>query len=92
MEPNKLIAVEEFCANHDIEQSFILSLQKYGLIEMTTIGKTNYFNAEQLLQMDRFILLYYELNPYSDGIDSIMPLLLQVRRNYRLYDHLKYMS
>lgn len=86
------MAVKEFCANHDIELSFILSLQKYGMIEMTTIEDINYFNAEQLQQMDRYIQLYYELNPHSDEIDSIMPLLLKVRRNYRLYDHLKYMS
>lgn len=92
MEINKLMAVEEFCANHDIELSFVLSLQKHGLIEMTRIEKINYFNAEQLQQMDRFIHLYYELNPYSNEINSIMPLLLKVRRNYRLYDHLKYMS
>ena len=93
MEINKLIAVDEFRANHDIKISFIHLLQKYGQIEITTIEKTKYFNAEQLQQMGQYIRFYYELNIHPHGIDStIMHLLLHVRNSYCLSDHLKYMN
>jgi hypothetical protein len=86
------MAVEEFCANHDIEISYINSLQKYGMIEITTIEKINYLNAEQLQQMDRYIRLYYKLKIRPQSMNSIVHLLLHIRKNYRLCDHLKYMS
>ena len=92
MKIDNLIAVNEFCLNYDIEISFINSMQKYGLIEITTIEKINYFNADQLQQMNRYIRFYYELNIHHKGIDSIMHLLIHVRKHFSLYDHLKYMN
>ena len=37
MENNELIPVYHFCIVHEIESSFIESLQRYGLVEITTI-------------------------------------------------------
>ena len=43
MDTNYLISVDEFCANHDIEISFISSLAETGLIEITTIKETGIY-------------------------------------------------
>ena len=40
MQTENLIAVDVFCANHNIEISFISSLQQTGLIEITTVKET----------------------------------------------------
>lgn len=37
METQKLIEVETFCKNNDIEISFVNSLEENGLIEITKI-------------------------------------------------------
>jgi chaperone modulatory protein CbpM len=48
MQTEYLIAVDEFCANHGIEISFISSLHQTGLIEITTVKETGFIDAGQL--------------------------------------------
>ena len=78
MQSEYLIAVEEFCACHDIEISFINSLQQTGLIETTTIEGDWFIDAEQLQQLEKYIRFYYELDINLEGIESIMHLLQRV--------------
>lgn len=78
MEMQKLIEVETFCAKNDIEISFINSLEENGLIEITEIEKTKFFNFEQLMELDRYIRFYYELNINLEGIETIKHLFHRV--------------
>lgn len=78
METNYLIAVDEFCANHNIEISFISSLQQTGLIEITTIKETGFINPDQLLQLEKIVRLYYELDINLEGIETINYLLKRI--------------
>ena len=75
MQREYLIAVEEFCAYHDIEVSFISSLQQTGLIETTTIEGGWFIDAGQLQQLEKYIRFYYELDINLEGIETIMHLL-----------------
>ena len=96
MKTEYLITVEEFCTSHDIETSFINSLEQTGLIEVKTIEEAGYLDAEQLQQLERYIRFYYELNINLEGIDSIRHLLERVnsmrdeittlRNRLRLYE------
>lgn len=96
MQTEYLIAVDEFCASHDIEISFISSLQQIGLIEITTIEEGRFIDAEQLQQLEKYIRFYYELDINLEGIDSIKHLLQRVnamheeitalRNKLRLYE------
>lgn len=78
MEAEYLIAVDEFCASHDIEISFISSLHDTGLIEITRIDESEFLDAEQLQELEKYIRFYYELNINLEGIDSIKHLLRRV--------------
>jgi hypothetical protein len=49
-----LIPADEFCANHNIEISFIRTLQETGLIEITTIEETGYINASHMNWSESF--------------------------------------
>ena len=53
MQTEYLIAVDEFCANHNIEISFISSLQKTGLIEVITIKEAGFIKSCQLQQLEK---------------------------------------
>jgi len=96
MQTEYLISIDEFCANHNIEISFISSLQQTGLIEITTIKETGFIDAGQLQQLEKFILLYYELDINIEGIETITNLLHRVnslqdeiialRNRLRLYE------
>ncbi|NWJ50000.1 MAG: chaperone modulator CbpM [Bacteroidetes bacterium] len=96
MKTDYLIAVEEFCVIHNIEISFIGSLQQNGLIEITTIKETEFINVSQLKQLEKFVRLYYDLDINIEGIETISHLLQRIntmqdeiitlRNRLRLYD------
>jgi hypothetical protein len=78
METEYLIAIDEFCSSHNIEISFISSLQQSGLIEITTIKESAFIEADQLQQLEKFVRLYYELDINLEGIETINYLLHRI--------------
>jgi hypothetical protein len=78
MQTENLIAINEFCHKHDIKISFISSLQKKGLIEITTIKGVLYIETEHLLQLEKFVRFYYELNINIEGIETITHMLKRI--------------
>lgn len=78
MKSNYLIAVDEFCAKHNIEVSFVSSLHQTGLIEITTIEENGFIDIKQLEQLEKFIQFYYELEINLEGIETITHLLQRV--------------
>ena len=78
METEYLIAIDEFCSNHKIDLSFISSLHQSGLIEITSIEETEFIEADQLPQLEKFIRLYYELDINIEGIETINYLLQRI--------------
>ncbi len=91
-----LIPAYEFCANHNIEISFIHSLQETGLIEITTIEETGYIPSSQLQELERIVRLHYDLDINLEGIETINHLLQRInemqdeitilRNRLRLYE------
>lgn len=91
-----LISAYEFCANHNIEISFIHSLEETGLIEMTTIEETGYIPSSQLQELERIVRLHYDLDINLEGIETINHLLQRInemqdeitilRNRLRLYE------
>jgi hypothetical protein len=78
METELLIALDEFCTVHNIEISFIYSLQESGLIEIIKIRDTNFIEADHLHQLEKFVRLYYELDINLEGIETINYLLERI--------------
>lgn len=96
MKKENLIAVDDFCISHNIEISFISSLQQTGLIEISTIEETPFIEAEQLQEIEKFVRLYYDLDINLEGIETINHLLRRInsmqdeivtlRNRLRLYE------
>jgi chaperone modulatory protein CbpM len=96
MQKENLIAIDLFCAKHEIEISFISSLQQNGLIEITTIKETNFINTEQLQLLEKLIRFHYEMNINLEGIETISYMLqryivmqdeiISLRNRLRLYE------
>ena len=79
MQTKHFIPADEFCANHNIEISFISALQETGLIEMTTIKETGLLDASQLPQLEKIVCFYDELGINLEGIETIMHLLQRIQ-------------
>ena len=96
MQTEYLIAIDEFCSNHQIEFSFIQSLQQNGLIEIITIKESSFIDAKYLPHLEKMVRLYYELNINLEGIDTITHMLqriimlqdevVRLRNRLRLYE------
>jgi hypothetical protein len=78
METEYLFAIDEFCASHNIELSFISSLQQNGLIEITTKREAGFIDEVQLQQLEKYIRLYYDLDINLEGIETINHLLERI--------------
>lgn len=78
MKTENLIAINEFCTNHNIEISFINSIQKSGLIEFTIIEESLFVDADQLKQLEKIVHFYYELDINLEGIETINHLLQRI--------------
>ncbi len=91
-----LIPVNEFCANYNIEISFISSLRENGLIEIITIEEIEFIPADQLRKLEKIVSFYYELGINIEGIETITNLLQRIndqqeeitalRNRLRLYE------
>jgi len=96
MQTEYLVAVKEFCSSHEIEISFITSLQQTGLIEITKIEETEFLDQNQLQQVEKIIRFYYDLDINLEGIETISHLLkrigslhdeiMELRNRLRLYE------
>lgn len=75
MKSQELIEITEICTHHQIEHSFIYSLQETDLIEIVTIEKAYFINKQQLPQLERYIDFHYTLGINIEGIDTINHLL-----------------
>ena len=48
MHDKRVIPAREFCAQHDIELSFIHSLAEFGLLHVTTMEQESYIEEDDL--------------------------------------------
>ncbi len=79
MQTTHLISAKEFCIHHQVEYSFINSLEQYGLIEVKTIEQNRFIEPEKLTDLEKFVRLHYDLDINLEGIEAITYLLQKVK-------------
>ena len=53
MQEENLIPASEFCLHHNIEISFLQSLQEYGLIDIVTIEQGSFVDSNCLSELEK---------------------------------------
>src|SRR5688572_5707981 len=76
----ELFAVTTFCTMHNIDHSFISSLQDEGLIEITIDSEEEFIEEDQLHELETYTRWHHELGINTEGIDAIRHLLDKVRQ------------
>jgi len=102
MNKRNLIPAIEFCVSHDIEISFINTLEKAGLIEIIKVKETEYIYETQLPELEKIIRFYYDLDINLEGIETVNYLLQRVtelqeeinilKNRLRLYEGSEFIS
>ena len=75
MENDEMILANEFCIQHDIELSFIYSLNEFGLIEIIVNEEQLFVPASQLPDLEKLVRLHFDLNINLEGIETVSYLL-----------------
>ena len=73
-----LIALDEFCVNYKIEQSFVWSLHEAGLVRIETIEDFDYVEEDKISALEKFTRLHYDMDINVEGIEAINHLLEQM--------------
>jgi hypothetical protein len=79
MKTVNLITASDFCSYHNIEYTFIKSLQEAGLVEITVINETTFIPKTELQKLEKLINLH-QLDINVAGIEAITYLLDRVER------------
>jgi MerR-like DNA binding protein len=74
----EIIALNEFCSSHQIEISFIQSLEEHGLVQTMIVDQSMCVHANDLPKLERIVRLYQELNINPEGLDVIDHLLKRI--------------
>lgn len=78
MDPKEYILIAEFCEQHEVQHSFINSLNDFGLLEVTVIEENEYVAPDQVRELEKMMRLHYDLEINIQGIDAINHLLHKV--------------
>jgi len=79
MDKEQMIPASEFCVYHNMELSFIYSLNESGLIDITVVKEEIFVPASQLKQLEQLMRLKQEMDINIEGIESITYLLQRIR-------------
>ena len=96
MSNDPLIPADQFCAQHNIELSFISTLHESGLIKIITVEQTQFIPEDHLSDLEKLVRLHYDLDINLEGLEAITYLierieglqneLRQTRSKLRLYE------
>jgi chaperone modulatory protein CbpM len=75
METDDLIPASAFCSSHQLEITFLYSLQQHGLLETVTTNDTMFIYSSQLPVLEKLVRMHYELDINLEGIEVITHLL-----------------
>ncbi|MDQ2718625.1 MAG: chaperone modulator CbpM [Bacteroidota bacterium] len=89
MEQDELIPVNDFCIYHNIEFSFIDSLENSGLISVTSVQESSFIHADDIRKLEKFVRLHYDLDINLEGIETINHLLEKIDEMQREIVQLK---
>lgn len=79
MQREDVVSASEFCLHHNIELSFIHSLEEHGMIETVLIEESIYLPVSQLENLERMLRLHFELDINVEGIETISHLLEKMK-------------
>jgi hypothetical protein len=72
---HKLIPATDFCTHHNIEVTFLYTLNEYGLINIITESEKVFVEEDELCKLEKMMHLHYELNINLEGIDAVTHIL-----------------
>ncbi|MHB1146091.1 MAG: chaperone modulator CbpM [Lutibacter sp.] len=78
MSKENFIPLHKLCELYKVEMSFFSSLNEIGLIQITTIEKSNYIHLDKINDLEKMIRMHRDLEINIEGIDIAFNLLQKI--------------
>ena len=89
MSDEEMIPLETFCNYYEVERSFIETLESYGLVSISSREEQSFILVEEVVELEKFSRLYYDLNINVPGIDALKHLLEKLKELQQERDNLR---
>lgn len=76
---DEIIPIETFCSYYQVERTFVENLESYGLISISYVENRRYLLKEELVELEKFSRMYYELDINVPGIDALKHMLEKIK-------------
>ena len=80
MESEEVIPLEIFCSYYQVEQSFLETLESHGLISITHRENKQFILREEMVELEKYSRMYYELQINVPGIEALNHLLERIKK------------
>jgi chaperone modulatory protein CbpM len=89
MADEEMIPLETFCTYYQVERSFVETLESYGLVSISSREEQRFILTEEVVELEKFSRLYYDLNINVPGIDALKHLLEKLKELQQETENLK---
>lgn len=73
-----MIGLNEFCRSHEIEISFVRTLEDQGLVEIIIVDQVLCITEDELPRLEKLVRLHYDLNINPEGMGAVEHLLERI--------------
>ena len=73
-----VITVNDFSVYHNVEYTFVDYLAEAGLVNVSTVNKTNCIPIEEIQKLERLVRLHNQLQINEPGLATINNLLRKI--------------
>jgi chaperone modulatory protein CbpM len=89
MSDEEMIPLETFCTYYNVERSFVETLESYGLVSINSREERRFILMEEVVELEKFSRLYYDLNINVPGIDALKHILEKLKELQRETENLR---
>jgi len=75
---DQLISVHEFCSYHQLDITFVETLEQQGLIQITTVEQGLYIQPDAVAPLERLVRLHQDLAIHTDDLDVVNELVERI--------------
>jgi hypothetical protein len=89
MPDEEIILLDTLCSFYQIDQSFVETLESHGLISFSYLENHRYIFRDDVVQIEKYCRMYYEMNINVPGIDALHHLLEKIKQLQKETESLK---
>jgi len=80
MTDEEIISLETICSFYQVDRNFVETLESHGLISFSYHENQRYILRDDVVELEKYSRMYYELNINVPGIDALNHLLEKIKQ------------